>query len=221
MSDCMSFPATFDEFAEQYKIVDSKEVYTNGTELIPIFRVNQWLRHCRKKRTPVKPVMKDFHEDISFLAHSCPTCGNKIVDCHKPQYCMMCGQVLDWGDMNSTDSEIIKALECLSTPHTEVKCYGCKATNRDICSKLNPTIILDLIHRQQAEIERLKTDARDCVKEVCKSHQIDRNKAIKEFAEKLKDVFVTIDGTFECWEVEEHIDDLVNEMFGNPEQKGE
>lgn len=45
MGDCMAFPATFDEFAEKYKIVDSKEIYTNGTELIPIFRVKQWLEH--------------------------------------------------------------------------------------------------------------------------------------------------------------------------------
>lgn len=43
MADVMTFPETFDEFAEQYKIVDKKEVYTNGTELIPIFRVKQWL----------------------------------------------------------------------------------------------------------------------------------------------------------------------------------
>ena len=45
MEACMMFPATFDEFAEQYKIVDSEEVYTNGTELIPIFRVKQWLEY--------------------------------------------------------------------------------------------------------------------------------------------------------------------------------
>lgn len=41
----MAFPATFDEFAEKHKIVDSEEIYTNGTELIPIFRVKQWLEH--------------------------------------------------------------------------------------------------------------------------------------------------------------------------------
>lgn len=45
MGDSMTFPATFDEFAELYKIVDKQEVYTNGTELIPIFRVKQWLEH--------------------------------------------------------------------------------------------------------------------------------------------------------------------------------
>ncbi len=45
MSDMMTFPATFDEFAEQYKITDTEKVYTNGSELIPIFRVRQWLEH--------------------------------------------------------------------------------------------------------------------------------------------------------------------------------
>ena len=53
----MTFPETFDEFAEQYKIVDKKEVYTNGTELIPIFRVKQWIydRPCE--------AVKNAHED--------------------------------------------------------------------------------------------------------------------------------------------------------------
>lgn len=49
MSDVMTFPATFEEFAEQYKIVDTKQVYTNGTELIPIFRVKQWLEHLNNE----------------------------------------------------------------------------------------------------------------------------------------------------------------------------
>lgn len=48
MADCMTFPETFDEFAEQYKIVDRKEIYTNGIALIPIFRVKQWLEHQTK-----------------------------------------------------------------------------------------------------------------------------------------------------------------------------
>ena len=43
MGEQMVFPETFDEFAEQYKLVDTKQVYTNGTELIPVFRVRQWL----------------------------------------------------------------------------------------------------------------------------------------------------------------------------------
>lgn len=43
MGDVMSFPDAFEEFAEQYKIIDKQQIYTNGTELIPIFRVKQWL----------------------------------------------------------------------------------------------------------------------------------------------------------------------------------
>lgn len=45
MPELMTFPKTVDEFMEQYKIVDSDEVYTNGTELVPIFRMKQWFEH--------------------------------------------------------------------------------------------------------------------------------------------------------------------------------
>ena len=45
MSNCMVFPETFDEFAEIFGFVDSKEYYTNGSELIQVFRVKQWLEH--------------------------------------------------------------------------------------------------------------------------------------------------------------------------------
>jgi hypothetical protein len=45
MCDVMSFPATVDEFMEQYKIVDREEVYTNGAEMVPIFRMKQWFEH--------------------------------------------------------------------------------------------------------------------------------------------------------------------------------
>ena len=45
MSDLMTFPDTVDEFMEQYKIVDTEHVYTNGAELVPIFRMKQWFEH--------------------------------------------------------------------------------------------------------------------------------------------------------------------------------
>lgn len=63
MSEVMSFPETFDEFADQYKIVDKQEVYTNGTELIPIFRVKQWLDHSKLKNIKLtKEMKKNMHE---------------------------------------------------------------------------------------------------------------------------------------------------------------
>lgn len=45
MGEQMKFPNNFKEFAEQYKTVDTKEVYSNGIEYIPIFRVEQWLEY--------------------------------------------------------------------------------------------------------------------------------------------------------------------------------
>ena len=45
MSDMMTFPVTVEEFMEQYKIVDDEKVYTNGADLVPIFRMMQWFEH--------------------------------------------------------------------------------------------------------------------------------------------------------------------------------
>lgn len=45
MNDCMEFPDTVEEYMEQYKIVDTEEVYTNGIALVPVFRMKQWFAH--------------------------------------------------------------------------------------------------------------------------------------------------------------------------------
>lgn len=51
MSEQMEFPITFERFAKEYGFKDDKEVYTNGSDLIPIFRVKQWLEQDNKLRT--------------------------------------------------------------------------------------------------------------------------------------------------------------------------
>lgn len=66
MADIMTFPNTVDEFMEQYKVIDTDHVYTNGTELVPIFRMKQWFEHVKTadvphwipccERLPEKPV---------------------------------------------------------------------------------------------------------------------------------------------------------------------
>ena len=85
-----------------------------------------------------------------------------------------------------TDNEIIKALECCSSD--DANCDDCPAnkycTNDDFCLT---GAILDLIKRQKAEIERLKT-AESFERNVTKL--FDRYKthikaeAVKEFAER-------------------------------------
>lgn len=49
MAEMMWFPDTVEEYMEQYKIVDTEHVYTNGTELVPIFRMKQWFDHLDAK----------------------------------------------------------------------------------------------------------------------------------------------------------------------------
>lgn len=51
MGDMMTFPKTVDEFMEEWKITDTEEVYTNGTEFVPIFRMKQWFDHVRSNDT--------------------------------------------------------------------------------------------------------------------------------------------------------------------------
>ena len=43
--DTFDFPNTPEEFIAGYSFKDSKEVYTNGAELISVFRVKQMLEH--------------------------------------------------------------------------------------------------------------------------------------------------------------------------------
>ena len=45
MDNMMLFPDTWKEFEEEYGFTDTDEVYTNGSRLIPSFRVEQWLEN--------------------------------------------------------------------------------------------------------------------------------------------------------------------------------
>lgn len=49
MGDCMHFPDTIQEFIKDYSFKDTEEVYTNGSELIPVFRVMQAIEHYINK----------------------------------------------------------------------------------------------------------------------------------------------------------------------------
>lgn len=52
MGDMMTFPASVEEFMEQYKMTDTEHVYSNGTEYVPIYRMKQWFEHCRNQQGP-------------------------------------------------------------------------------------------------------------------------------------------------------------------------
>ena len=49
MSDSMTFPDKIEDFLENYSIIDKEQCYTNGSKLIPVFRVEQALEHYYPK----------------------------------------------------------------------------------------------------------------------------------------------------------------------------
>lgn len=45
--EMMLFPATVEEFMEQYKVVDRDHALSNGAEFVPVFRMRQWFDHLQ------------------------------------------------------------------------------------------------------------------------------------------------------------------------------
>lgn len=126
-----------------------------------------------------------------------------------------------------TDNEIIKALECCIV-EGEMMCNKCPLESE--CAHypfddIKAMYALDLIKRQQAEIERLKEEREMLLKE-CKrcgrrkdkrtrklKNQLKtaRKKAVNEFAERLKEKYMTpYPYVFEI--AKSDIDNLVKEM---------
>ena len=79
MSDLMTFPETWGEFEKSYGFDDSEEIYTNGSRLIPSFRVKQWLDHIAQDKTKQQATVSSdcisrqkaidaIHEDADWLA---------------------------------------------------------------------------------------------------------------------------------------------------------
>ena len=73
MADIMTFPDTVEEFMEQYKIVDTDQVYTNGMEFVPIFRMEQWFEHC------ISPVPATDVAEV-VRCKDCVSCVPKYMD---------------------------------------------------------------------------------------------------------------------------------------------
>ena len=87
MGDMMAFPASVEEFMEQYKMTDTEHVYSNGTEYAPIYRIKQWFEHCRNQQRPTVdavPVVrckecKYSYDDLDGLCCTYGVCIDRIV----------------------------------------------------------------------------------------------------------------------------------------------
>lgn len=102
-----------------------------------------------------------------------------------------------------TDKDIVKALEhCANYKNHTVSCIDCPLCGKCDINSLEQ-FALDLVKRQQAEIERLRklhqlaVDEREAnVKGFTETLDKIHNKAIKEFAERLKESAHDLDISF-------------------------
>ena len=118
-----------------------------------------------------------------------------------------------------TDNEIMQALKCLCGD--EIPCKDCAyKSDAFACRRMTAIDALELIRRQQKEIERLKIE-KQSLRSAAVSYKIHYNKAraeaIKEFAERLKDNLQWDSGYDDKFAFENDIDVLVKEMAGDAE----
>ena len=109
------------------------------------------------------------------------------------------------------DNDIKKALECCKKRNCGDCSYNAYGTS---CSNIIASDTLDLINRQQAEIERLTVNKNACalgMKRLAEQLEQAKSEAIKEFAERLKGKFL---GEYKTPRavIKGRIDDLVKEM---------
>ncbi|MGN0568820.1 MAG: hypothetical protein ACI4JR_09560 [Acutalibacteraceae bacterium] len=109
MADYMIFPETVEEFIEKYKFKDDKEIYTNGADLIPVFRIKQWMYH---HMTPPADVAEVRHgtwigePSVTISANTCDFCKSNSARLHGDllsvgygvyihiRFCPMCGRCI-------------------------------------------------------------------------------------------------------------------------------
>ena len=142
-------------------------------------------------------------------------------------------------DKKLTDKDVVEGLErCISTT-TAKACAGCPFNKQNLCDEdqwVLERYALDLIKRQQVESEKLQRNQDDIdnfARDICKERLLkgktianfddlqeylrkEKSKAVKEFAEKLKEKYfdtvlygkiVTVNA----------IDNLLKEMVGEEE----
>ena len=106
MGAMMTFPASMEEFMEQYKMTDTEHVYSNGTEYVPIYRMKQWFEHCRNQQFPAADVATVRHgrwgthsdRPDSLICSIC-NCGFDMWKHDPHNYCPNCGAKMD-GESN-------------------------------------------------------------------------------------------------------------------------
>ena len=106
MSDAMMFPETIEEFIDKYKFIDTDQIYTNGSELIQVFRVMQWVEHeraldaesIRHGHWEKIKISKFYDCQNTMPIYKCSFCHTPFVNVDlkdRYHYCPHCGAKMD------------------------------------------------------------------------------------------------------------------------------
>jgi hypothetical protein len=63
MNEQMEFQNNIDEFIKQYSFIDKEQIYTNDSELIPVFRIKQWIEY---KNKGIDELIKKYEEEMNI-----------------------------------------------------------------------------------------------------------------------------------------------------------
>ena len=98
MADCMMFPNDWHDFIKDYSFIDSEQVYTNGSELIQVFRITQLIEHLLKEQEAVEPKKENDGNPEPWTAwwYVCRNCGQPID--RMDRYCRECGKQVKWDE---------------------------------------------------------------------------------------------------------------------------
>ena len=132
MNNCMTFPDTVEEFMEQNKVVDTEQIYSNGIEFVPIFRMQQWFEHLPSAE-PERNVGKwTLHDDGLFDFYTCNQCGKLEKD--PSNYCPNCGASMS-NELPEAAPEIIFCKNCRHNGSFDTDCpIRCNKRDHDFCS---------------------------------------------------------------------------------------
>ena len=97
MADMMNFPKRWEDFLHDYEFEDASRIYTNGSRLIPSFRVKQMMEHY----TPVRHGQWIDKGEYAV----CTECGGRSGTQYDgveliplmTQFCPNCGAIMDGG----------------------------------------------------------------------------------------------------------------------------
>ena len=64
MGDVMKFPERIEDFIDDYSFRDDERTYTNGSMLIPVFRVKQAIEHYMPKWIPCSERLPEEEQEV-------------------------------------------------------------------------------------------------------------------------------------------------------------